>query len=223
MATTGYNTIPGNTRVRTQNNGLVRLDQLGGNTDLTGYYSKAEVDTKLLFKQHIITTTPGGAATVQIWDDAINAVRRLVAGSNVTLTLDENDNIIITASGGSGGVPSNIATFLTSNITLKVPTTCNLGLTVANTLIADEVHTDTIRANYFIGNGNTEVTLLGTTGAGIVAAADTLGLAAVRAYNRANQQGCTVETNSTVTDLCLKNVSASETYGFLEPLCLLGI
>ena len=124
------------------------------------------------------------------------------------LTQDENDNLIITASGGSGSIPSTIATFLSTGVTLKVPTICNLGLTVANTLIADEVHTDTIRANYFIGNGNTEVTLLGTTESSIACAADTLGLASVRARNRSGTQGCLVATNAANDDICLQNTTA---------------
>ena len=85
----------------------------------------------------------------------------------------------------------------------------NLGLTVANTLADDEVHTGTIRANYYIGNGNSEVTLLGTNEGSIACAADTLGLAVVRARNRSTTQGCLVATNTDNADLCLQNTTAS--------------
>lgn len=136
-------------------------------------------------------------------------LRQLVGGDTVTLSLNGEDNLVVDISGSSSSIPSTIATFLSSNITLTVPTICNLGLTVANTLIADEVHTDTIRTNYFISNGATEVTLLGTTEASIACAADTLGLAVVRARHRRSTQGCVVGTNTANADICLQNMSAS--------------
>ena len=86
----GLQILDGSTRVRTSANGLVKLEDIAGDpTDLSNYFTQSEVTNQLLFKQHIIASTPGSASTLQIWDDTSNAVRRLVAGSNVTLTQDE--------------------------------------------------------------------------------------------------------------------------------------
>ena len=86
----GLQILDGSTRVRTSANGLVKLEDIAGEpTDWSNYFTKTEDTNQLLFKQHIIASTPGNASTLQIWDDTSNAVRRLVAGSNVTLTQDE--------------------------------------------------------------------------------------------------------------------------------------
>ena len=91
--------------MRTEN-GLVRLDELGGDTDLSGYYNKQEidqqralVDAQLLFKQHVVSSTPGAAGSTEVWDTATNMVRRLVEGKGVTLSIDANGNIVIDSTG----------------------------------------------------------------------------------------------------------------------------
>ena len=152
MTSLGFDTLAGNLRVRTAN-GLVRLDQLGGDTDLSGIYTKSEVDTRLLFKQHVISSTSGTGT--EVWDSTNNMIRRLVSGSNVALTLDANGNIVVDATGGGSSIPSSIATFAPSGITHAVATSCSQGLTVTGTLITDFLNTGTIRSNYFMGRRNT--------------------------------------------------------------------
>ena len=141
----GFEVLPRGTRLRTQN-GLVRLDQLSGSgpqgpagpsgpagpagTVYTSqFYTKAQADVLLASKNHLISSTAGSGT--EVWDSANNMIRRLVAGTGTTLTLDANGNIVVTATGGSGGIPSTIATFTSSSIIHKEPTTCNRGLTVA--------------------------------------------------------------------------------------------
>ena len=79
MATVGFNTLSGSTRVRTPS-GLVRLDQLSGSgpkgdqgdqgesgvVDYSNIYTKAQVDGALLLKEGLIQmgTHPG----VKIFD-----------------------------------------------------------------------------------------------------------------------------------------------------------
>ena len=68
-----------------------------------------------------------------------------------------------------------------TGITHKVPTTCNLGLTVSNTMTSDEVHTGIIRSNSYIGNGNSMVQLLGTTEGSIACFGDANGISSIAA------------------------------------------
>ena len=103
MTSLGFDTLAGNIRVRTAN-GLVRLDQLGANPDLSGVYTKSEVDTRLLFKQHVISSTSGTGT--EVWDSTANMVRGLVAGTGVTLSLDASGHIIVDSTGSSSGNPS---------------------------------------------------------------------------------------------------------------------
>ena len=125
----------------------VSIDDIisGSGINLNNYYNKSETDLRLLFKQDNIVTT-SGAGTV-LFNNGM--LRRLISGTGTTLSLDSNDNVVIDATGSSSGIPSTIAEFTSTSITHKVPTTCNLGLTVANTLAADEVHTGTLRSNVF--------------------------------------------------------------------------
>ena len=153
----GFSVIPGNTRVRTQSAGLVRLDQLSGSgpagpagppgpaVDTSQYYNKGEVDIRLSLKEDNIVSTPGTGTGLF----SNGMLRKLVAGNSTSISINGEDNLVVDATGSSSGIPSTIATFESTGITHVVPTTCNLGLTVANTLAADEVHTDTICANYF--------------------------------------------------------------------------
>ena len=173
MTSLGFDTLAGNVRVRTPN-GLVRLDQLGGDTDLSAYYTSQQVDTRLLFKQTVISSTSGTGT--EVWDSTANMVRRLVAGTGVTLSVDANGNIVVDSTGSSSGIPSSIATFASSGITHLVPTTCS------------EVNTGTIRSNYYLGNGSPDVSLLGTNSAS-VACTDTLGVSSVASRCRSGQEG----------------------------------
>ena len=59
-------------------------------------------------------------------------LRRLVGATGISITLDSNDNIAITATGGgSGGIPASIATFAAYQLNLKQPTVCESSLIVA--------------------------------------------------------------------------------------------
>ena len=113
--TTGLSILDGRTTRAVTSSGLVFLEDIGGDTDLSGYYTKQEVDqrrasidTQLLFKQHVISSTPGSA--MEVWDSTNNLVRRLVAGSNVTLTLDANGNIVLDST-DSSEIPSYSCNF----------------------------------------------------------------------------------------------------------------
>ena len=67
----GFSVLPGNTRVRTQSSGLVRLGQLSGSgpaglvgppgpaVDTSQYYNKATMDIMLGLKEDNIVSTPG--------------------------------------------------------------------------------------------------------------------------------------------------------------------
>ena len=80
MATVGYNTLPGTTRVRTPN-GLVKLQELSGSgpqgpagpagpqgpvvtVDYSNLYTKAEVDGALAFKQNLLQISPSTGSKV---------------------------------------------------------------------------------------------------------------------------------------------------------------
>ena len=223
--------IDGSTRVRRRNPpSLVKLEDLSGSgpagppgppgdpVDTTQFYNKTAMNIMLGLKEDNIVSTLG-TGTVLFNDGQL---RRLIAGTGLSITIDGNDNIILTTTGSSSGIPSTVAEFLSTGITLKLPTICNLGLTVANTLVADEVHTGTIRANYFIANGASEVTLLGTTEASVACAADTLGLTVVRARNRSSTQGCLIGTNTANADLCLQNTTASRSIRLAGDVMSLG-
>ena len=130
----GFSVIPGNTRVMTHNSGLVRLDQLSGSgpqgpagetgaqgppgtVDTSQYYNKATMNIMLGFKEDNIVTTPGvGTGLV-----SNGMLRKLVGGTGVTLSLNGEDNLVVDSTGSSSGIPSTIATFLSSDITLKCP------------------------------------------------------------------------------------------------------
>ena len=48
---------------------------------------------QLLFNQHVISSTPG--AGTEVWGSATNMVRRLVAGTGVTLSLGASGNVVL--------------------------------------------------------------------------------------------------------------------------------
>ena len=133
----------------------------GYGINLNNYYTKSETDIRLAFKQHLLDNTSGSGSTIL----NSNLIKRLVAGSNVSITESAAGRLVFASTGGSGGgnIPSTIADFLSTGITRKVPASCNLGLTVTNTLASDEVHTVVVRSNSYIANGASTVQLLGTT------------------------------------------------------------
>ena len=143
MSLVGFNTLSGSTRVRTSN-GLVRLDSLGssGGGDV---YTKGETNTLLLFKQGLLVTNTG--AGISAFNSVSQLVRKLVGGSNVQLSLDSEDNVIIESSGGSG-VDPNVATFSNNlhvnAINLKKPVTIDLGLDVSNGASIDQIVATTL-------------------------------------------------------------------------------
>ena len=74
-------------------------------------------------KEDNIVTTPG-TGTV-LFNNGM--LRRLISGTGLTFTLDNNDNIILTATGGgAGGIDPTIATFTLSQIHLKTDTICGV-------------------------------------------------------------------------------------------------
>ena len=113
VPTLGIAILDGATRVSTPG-GLLRLDELSGSgpqgparpagpagppgedADTSQFYSKTQTNTLLSFKQNNIASTAGTGT--ELFNNGM--MRRLVSGTNVTLTIDGNDNIIITAAGG---------------------------------------------------------------------------------------------------------------------------
>ena len=66
------------------------------------------------------------------------------------------------------------------------------------------------------------MTILGTTEASIVCSDDALGLTAVRARNRSNEQGVIVETGTAEADLVLKNSTGSCNFRFVGTTLSVG-
>ena len=219
--TTGLAILGGRTtRVVTTNSGLVFLEDLSGSgptgppgpegpagtVDTSQFYTKAQADVLLAFKQHLVVSTAGSGT--EVWDSIGQMVRRLVAGSGITLSLDANGNIVVNATGSSSGIPSTIAEFSSSAILLKTPVTASMSLT-ANTMIANESQCDIVRGNFFLTAGNSAASLLGTTEVSVSCASDQLGLTALRIRNRTNQQGIVVETGTSASELVLINNSGA--------------
>ena len=116
----------------------------GSDADTSQFYSKTQTNTLLTAKQNNIVSTPGSGTV--LFNNGL--MRRFVSGSNVTLSIDSNDNLVVAATGGgSGSIPSTIAEFLNSQIIHKAPTSCGQGLTVTHTLITDFLNTGTVRSN----------------------------------------------------------------------------
>ena len=207
MASVGFNTLAGNTRVRTAN-GLVRLDSFstGGAVDA---YSKAQTDFFLGLKQNTLDSNLGARSTLI----SGSTLRRIVAGSNISVTEDADGNIVLTAAGGgSSGIPPTIAEFLSTAITLKVATTFNQGATCTGTL-----ETDIIKSDSYLAKSSSTVQLLGTTEGSVACFADTNGVSSIAARNRYLEQGCVVSVNSTSCDLVLKNSSGQRNIRLTRP------
>ena len=170
MASIGFDTIPGNTRVSTAN-GLVRLDSFAGGGAVDAY-TKAQTDALLLFKQNLLDNNVGAGSTLI----SGSTLRRIVGSSSVSVAEDSDGNLILTASGNSSGIPSTIAEFLSSAITLKVPTTFNQGATCTGTL-----ETDIIKSDSYLAKSSSTVQLLGTTEGSIACFGDANGISSVAA------------------------------------------
>ena len=198
MASLGFDTLAGNTRVSTAN-GLVRLDSFAGGGAVDAY-TKAQTDALLLFKQNLLDNNVGAGSTLI----SGSTLRRLIGGSNVAITEDADGNLVLTAAGGgSSGIPSTIAEFLSTGITLKVLTTFNQGATCTGTL-----ETDVIKSDSYLAKNSSSVQLLGQTEGSIACFADSDGISSIAARNRFGEQGALVTTNSALTDLVLKNNTA---------------
>ena len=88
MASVGFDTIPGNTRVSTVN-GLVRLDSFsGGAVDAC---TKAQTDTLLLFKQNLLDNVLLAGSTLI----SGSPLRRIGGFSSVSVTEDSDGNLIL--------------------------------------------------------------------------------------------------------------------------------
>ena len=81
----------------------------GSGINLNNYYTKAETDIRLSFKQHLLDNTSGNGSTIL----NSNLIKRLVAGTNVSITENADGNLVFASTGGSGGgsIPSTIAEF----------------------------------------------------------------------------------------------------------------
>ena len=205
---TGLRILDGETTLVQKSDGtLLELEDLGGggggNVDLTNYYTKGETDIRLAFKQHLLDNTAGSGTTLL----ASNLVRRLRAGSNVTITQDADGNLILasTASGSSFSIPATIATFATNLIELKVATSCHLGLDVTNGIAADIVTCAECKANSFTALSSSTISLNGTQVSQLYASSGSLGSSLVKAQNEFGSQGLEVETNTSVCDIVLRN------------------
>ena len=142
-----------------------------------------------------------------MWDTAAGMIKRLVAGSsNLTITTDSSGNVVLDAGGTSSGIPASVAEFTSSAIPLKQPTA------VAATFAAHEV-----KSNYYVANGNNEVTLLGTTEGSIACAADALGLTVIRARNRSSTQGVWSPRTRQMLTSASRTRPHHATSGFQEP------
>ena len=165
MATVGFNTLSGSTRVRTSTYGLVKLEDLSGSgpagpigpagpagpagtVDYSNLYTKAEVDASLLFKENLLQT--GTHPGANIWDSALRQLR-IVLGQNGIQTLifqhqqDPNDpnngSLIVDGSalqgGSSVGIPTAVAEFTATNIYLKKDVLAQANRTVSYHLAAN--------------------------------------------------------------------------------------
>ena len=136
MASIGFNTLAGNTRVSTAN-GLVRLDSCAGGGGVDAY-TKAESDTLLLCKQNVLDNNVGAGSTLI----SGSTLRRIVGSSSVTISQDSDGNLVLTASGSSSGIPATIATFQSTGIEHKVASTFSQGAAVTGTLESDIIKSD---------------------------------------------------------------------------------
>ena len=190
MTTLGFNTLAGNTRVRTPT-GLVRLDQISsgsqgpagpagptgpqgppGTVDTSQYYNKTQTDFFLALKQNTLDSNVGSGSTLI----SGSTLRRLIGGSNITVTEDADGNIVLTAAGGgSSGIPATIATFEANLIELKVATSCHSGLDVTGGIAADIVQSTEVKANSFSTLSASTVSLNGTQISQLYASSGSLG------------------------------------------------
>ena len=81
---------------------------------------------------------------------------------------------------------------------------------MSNTLAADEVHTGTLRSNYYLSNGSPDISLVGTTSSSISCFGDALpGVSSISSHCRTGQEGALIATNRQTTEICLQNSTAS--------------
>ena len=121
----GFFILDGNrTQVRLAD-GLVSLsDIVAGASD---GFTKAETNALLALEENLLTTSV--APGVKVWDDTVNTVRNLLAGENITIALDDNGSIEISATGGGGAaIPATIAEFTETVIKMHQATECLLDL-----------------------------------------------------------------------------------------------
>ena len=216
--TTGIAVLSGTaTKVRKSDGTLVRLEDLssggGGGTDLSNYYTKGETDIRLAFKQHLLDNTAGSGSTLL----TNNLLRRLQAGSNISIVEDADGNLVIASTGAGGSIPASIATFDASLVTLKVASQINQGLTVTNGLDFDIALGSEVRAHTFTSNGATTVSLNGTETSQLFCSADALGSSLIKALNRPNEQGCVVKSNTASAHIVLKNSTGQKKHQITCP------
>ena len=93
-------------------------------------YSKNEVDFRLLFKQDVLVTSPSNGA--KVWDDSLKQVRNIlgVDGISTSIFVDsanppnpQNNALIISGAGISGGLDPNYITLANDVITHHKDTT----------------------------------------------------------------------------------------------------
>ena len=137
-----------------------------------------ETDIRLAFKQHLLDNTAGSGSTLL----TNNLLRRLQAGSNITIVEDADGNLVITSTGSSSpSIPATIATFEANLIELKVATSCHSGLDVTNGIAADIVQSAEVKANSFSSLSTNTISLNGTQISQLYAASGALGSSLVKA------------------------------------------
>ena len=180
---TGLLILDSETRIQTDA-GLVKITDLEGSAgpqgppgpegpqgtpaDTSLFYSKSEVDIRLLFKENTLNTHVSDGA--KVFDTSQRLMRNIFGRNGIQTFIymnpqdgadTLNDSIVIDGSAlqGGAGVNPNVATFSDSNavdaIDLKKPTTCRLGLDVVNGLIVDQLNTTQLTTSSLTSSGLT--------------------------------------------------------------------
>ena len=142
MSLVGFNTLPGNTRVRTSSSGLVRLDELSasgpqgeqgplgekgdqgdpGTIDTIDCYSRPQTDFALMANRPSASLSNG----VKVYDSNTNEIRNLLGIGGIIVHLvqshvdpedSRNGALVVNVDnvGGGSSIDPNVATFEDNN------------------------------------------------------------------------------------------------------------
>ena len=177
----GYNVLPTNTRVRLSTGQLVPIEDLSGSgpqgppgpegpegppgtVDTSQFYTRGQVDFALAANR----PSSGLSDGAQTYDSNMNVIRNILGTGGIVTHIfmnptypDDSRNGALVVNGdnvsGGSGIDPNVATFednmTPTAISLKKPTTCSLGLDVANGLVADVMQATQITTQFFNSNG----------------------------------------------------------------------